>query len=199
MIISGFRSNSLMRTWRLLVIGILVFLLVMEALRRTTGLVLFSIVLIFVGYALVGDLVPAPLTGRTIELVGLLPYLGFDTNAALGTQMSVAASIVVLFIFFGQLLVMAGCGDIFIDMAMAGMGRRRGGAAKISVISSAIFGSISGSAISNVATTGVMTIPLMRRSGYSAVQAGAIETIASTGGQLMPPIIGAAAFLMAEF
>jgi TRAP-type uncharacterized transport system fused permease subunit len=158
-----------MRTWRLLVIGILVFLLVMEALRRTTGLVLFSIVLIFVGYALVGDLVPAPLTGRTIELVGLLPYLGFDTNAALGTQMSVAASIAGLFIFFGQLLVMTGCGEIFIDMAMAGMGRRRGGAAKISVISSAIFGSISGSAISNVATTGVMTIPLMRRSGYSAV------------------------------
>jgi TRAP transporter 4TM/12TM fusion protein len=103
------------------------------------------------------------------------------------------------FIIFGKLIVKTGGGEFFLDLAMAIMGRRRGGAAKISVISSALFGSISGSAVSNVATTGVMTIPLMTRSGYSRLQAGAIETIASTGGQFMPPIMGAAAFLMAEF
>ena len=187
------------QTVEMLVIGGLVFALVMEALRRATGWVLFTIVLLFMGYALVGHLVPAPLTGRSNTLAELMPYLAFDTNAALGTPMSVAAVIVILFIFFGRLLVNSGCGEFFIDLATAGMGRRRGGSAKVSVMASALFGSISGSAISNVATTGVITIPLMRRSGYTNTQAGAIETIASTGGQLMPPIMGAAAFLMAEF
>lgn len=194
-----FQIEFPLATMEMLAIGTIIFLLTMEALRRATGLVLFVIVFCFMGYALIGDLVPAPLTGRSVDLKSLIPYLGFDPNAALGTPMSVAATIVVLFIFFGRLLLKTGCGEFFIDLAMAGMGQRRGGAAKISVLASALFGSISGSAISNVATTGVITIPLMRRSGYSGVQSGAIETIASTGGQLMPPIMGAAAFLMAEF
>ena len=187
------------QTKEMLLIGTIVFVLVMMALQRATGFVLFSIVCAFILYALVGHLIPDPLTGRHINLGNLLVYLGFDTNAALGVPLSVVTTIVILFIFFGQLLMKTGGGEFFIDLSMAIMGRRRGGAAKISVLASALFGSISGSAVSNVSTTGVMTIPLMQRSGYSPVQSSAIEAIASTGGQIVPPIMGAAAFLMAEF
>ncbi|MGD9715196.1 MAG: TRAP transporter permease, partial [Thermomicrobiales bacterium] len=112
--------------------------------------------------------------------------------------LAVGATVVVIFIWMGQLLFTAGGGQFFTDIAMAAMGKRRGGPAKIAVIASALFGSISGSAVSNVASTGIITIPMMKRSGYSARDAGAIEAVASTGGQLMPPIMGAAAFLMAE-
>ncbi len=183
----------------MLAMGSIIVLLVMEALRRTAGLFLFFIVLGFIAYAMVGHLVPAPLTGRSIDIEELPIYLGFDPSALLGAALSVSVTIVILFIFLGQLLFKTGGGEFFTDLAMATMGRRRGGAAKISVVASAMFGSISGSAVSNVATTGVITIPLMQRSGYTGVQAGAIEAIASTGGQFMPPIMGAAAFLMAEF
>jgi len=186
-------------TKEMITIGMLVVVLVMEGLRRAVGKVLFIIVGLFIIYGLVGHLVPAPFTGRFCRIDNLFIYLGFDANAALGMPLTVASSIVLPFIIFGRLLVKTGGGEFFLDLAMALMGRRRGGAAKISVISSALFGSISGSAVSNVATTGVMTIPLMTRSGYSPLQAGAIETIASTGGQFMPPIMGAAAFLMAQF
>jgi TRAP transporter 4TM/12TM fusion protein len=183
----------------MVIIGTLVVVLVLEGLRRAVGKVLFFIVIFFIVYGLVGHLIPSPFTGRYSRIDNLLIYLGFDANAALGLPLTVATSIVLPFIIFGKLIVKTGGGEFFLDLAMAIMGRRRGGAAKISVISSALFGSISGSAVSNVATTGVMTIPLMTRSGYSRLQAGAIETIASTGGQFMPPIMGAAAFLMAEF
>lgn len=183
----------------MVIIGTLVVVLVLEGLRRAVGKVLFFIVIFFIVYGLLGHLVPSPFTGRYSRIDNLLIYLGFDANAALGLPLTVATSIVLPFIIFGKLIVKTGGGEFFLDLAMAIMGRRRGGAAKISVISSALFGSISGSAVSNVATTGVMTIPLMTRSGYSRLQAGAIETIASTGGQFMPPIMGAAAFLMAEF
>jgi len=183
----------------MLVMGSIIVFLVMEGLRRTAGLFLFFVVLGFLAYALIGHLVPAPLTGRNIEIGELPIYLGFDPSALLGSALSVSVTIVLLFIFLGQLLFKTGGGEFFTDLAMAAMGRQRGGAAKISVVASALFGSISGSAVSNVATTGVITIPLMQRSGYTGVQAGAIEAIASTGGQFMPPIMGAAAFLMAEF
>ena len=180
------------------VLGTIAVLLAVEAIRRTTGWILLSLIGVFLLYALLGDRLPAPLTGTSATLQELMVYLSFDPNAMLGTPLSVVATIVVVFIFFGRLLVRTGCGEFFIDLAMAAMGRRRGGAAKIAIVGSALFGSISGSAVSNVVTTGVMTIPLMRRSGYNARQAGAIEAIASTGGQLMPPIMGAAAFLMAQ-
>ncbi len=183
----------------MLVMGSIIVVLVMEALRRATGLFLFFVILFFIAYALVGHLVPAPLTGRNVEIGFLAIYLGFDPSAVLGPALSVSVTIIILFIFLGQLLFKTGGGEFFTDLAMSTMGHRRGGAAKISVVASALFGMISGSAVSNVATTGVITIPLMRRSGYSAVQAGAIEANASTGGQFMPPIMGAAAFLMAEF
>jgi len=183
----------------LTVIGGFIVVAVMEGLRRLTGWMLFAIICLFVVYALVGHKVPGQLVGRKVELAHLVQYIGFDPSAVFGTPLSVGATIVILFVFMGKLLFKAGGGSFFTDLALAATGRMRGGAAKISVIASALFGSISGSAVSNVATTGVITIPLMRRGGYSAVNAGAIEAIASTGGQLMPPIMGAAAFLIAEF
>jgi TRAP transporter 4TM/12TM fusion protein len=185
-------------TMEMQLIGSVACLLVLDAIRRTTGWILLGVMGVFLLYAFTGEYIPAPLTGTSSTLSEIVVYMAFDPNAILGTPLGVIASIVIVFIFFGKLLVKTGCGEFFIDLAMAAMGKRRGSAAKTSIIGSALFGSISGSAVSNVVTTGVMTIPLMRRSGYSGVQAGAIEAIASTGGQLMPPIMGAAAFLMAQ-
>ncbi len=187
------------RTTETLIIGIIVVVLVMEGLRRTAGMALFLVVMAFILYALVADLVPGDLEGSPVTFEVLFNYLALDTNSVLGIPMKVGSTIVIMFILMGQLLFAAGGGDFFTDFASASMGRRRGGAAKIAVIASALFGSISGTAVSNVASTGVITIPMMRRSGYSAIQSGAIEAVASTGGQLMPPIMGAAAFLIAEF
>lgn len=185
--------------WNMMLLGGFTLLTVIEAVRRMAGWVMFGIILLFVAYALTAHLVPAPLTGREMNIAYMLSYLAFDPSALLGMPMSVATTIVVLFIFFGKVLFETGGGDFFTDLAMSMVGKRRGGSAKIAVVSSALFGSISGSAVSNVATTGVVTIPLMKRSGYPATTAGAIESVASTGGQLLPPIMGAAAFLMAEF
>ncbi len=182
----------------LTVIGGFIVVAVLEGLRRLTGWMLFVIICLFIAYALVAHKVPGALVGRKAELSHLVQYIGFDPSAVFGTPLGVGAETVILFVFMGKLLFKAGGGAFFTDLALAATGRMRGGSAKISVIASALFGSISGSAVSNVATTGVITIPLMRRGGYSAVNAGAIEAIASTGGQLMPPVMGAAAFLMAE-
>ena len=187
------------RTTEHMVIGVIMIVLVMEGLRRATGSVLFSIVLAFLVYGLFGHLIPGGLTARAVHPEWFFIYLGFDPSGLFGTPMTVGATIVLLFLLMGQYLIGAGGGEFFTDLAMATMGRSRGGAAKIAVVASAMFGSISGSAVSNVASTGVITIPLMRRTGYSAANAGAIEAVASTGGQFMPPIMGAAAFLMAEF
>lgn len=185
-------------TLEMRVLGAISVVLTLDAVRRSTGWILLSLISVFFLYALFGENIPDPLTGISSTLEELVVYLTFDPNAILGTPLSVVATIVIVFVFFGKILVKTGCGEFFIDLAMAGMGKKRGGAAKISIVGSALFGSISGSAVSNVVTTGVMTIPLMKRSGYTGRQAGAIEAIASTGGQLMPPIMGAAAFLMAQ-
>ncbi|MPY70097.1 MAG: TRAP transporter fused permease subunit [Alphaproteobacteria bacterium] len=182
-----------------LVVAWLIVPLVVEGLRRTAGNVLTIVVLCFLAYALVGDLVPGDLAGRPVKLDQLLYYLAWDPGSMLGTPMVVATTIVIAFIFFGQLLFASGGSAFFTDISLALMGRFRGGSAKIAVTASGLFGSISGSAVSNVVSTGVITIPLMRQGGYEPHVAGAIEAVASTGGQLMPPVMGAAAFLMAEF
>ena len=192
-------SEQSYRPWQITVIGAVVVLAVMEGVRRRAGLMLFSIVGLFLVYALFADKVPGRLIGKALSPERLVQYVGFDPNAVFSTPLAVGTIIVLLFVFFGQLLFAAGGGNFFTDLAMALTGRARGGAAKISVVGSALFGSISGSAVSNVVTTGVVTIPLMQRGGYSKRDAGAIEAVASTGGQLTPPIMGAAAFLMAEF
>jgi TRAP transporter 4TM/12TM fusion protein len=187
------------RTVEVVVLGVIILVMVMEGLRRTTGYSLFAVVVLFLAYAMVGHLIPGQFRARPVDLDWLPVYLSFDPSALFGTPLTVGATVVVIFIWMGQLLFKAGGGQFFTDIAMAIMGRRRGGPAKVAVVASALFGSISGSAVSNVASTGIITIPMMKRSGYSARDAGAIEAVASTGGQLMPPIMGAAAFLMAEF
>lgn len=179
-------------------IGIVLIPLVIEALRRTAGLGLVVILVVFLLYGLGADLVPGQLQGRAQGFPQLTSYLGVDYNAMFGLPLVIITGVVVLFIFLGQLLLRSGGSEWFTDLAIGLTGRSRGGSAKIAVIASGMFGSISGSAVSNVASTGVLTIPLMRRGGYSATAAGAFEAVASTGGQIMPPIMGAAAFLMAE-
>ena len=178
--------------------GAIVILLLLEALRRATGWALVVIVLVFLAYGLFGNLMPGRLAGRAQSWQMLSGYMTFDTNGILGLPMAVAATVIVAFILFGNLLSVTGGSKFFTDAALIGMGRFRGGSMKISVLASALFGSISGSAVANVVATGVVTIPMIKRDGYPAHKAAAIEAVSSTGGQLMPPVMGAAAFLMAE-
>ena len=153
----------------------------------------------FLIYGLVGHLIPGRLQGRSQSWQVLSGYLAVDSNGVLGLPISVAATVVITFILFGVLLSVTGGAAFFTDAAMIAMGRFRGGAMKIAVLASGLFGAISGSAVANVVGTGVVTIPMIKRDGYPAHKAAAIEAVASTGGQLMPPVMGAAAFLMAEF
>ena len=182
-----------------LLLGAALLIVCVEGLRRVVGLALVVILGLLLLYALFGDYVPGPLRGRALPLADVLRFLGSDSTATLGQSLQVAAFVVVPFLLFGALLVLAGGGDVFTRWATLIAGRGHGNTAKIAVVASALFGSISGSAVSNVMSTGVVTIPLMKRAGLKPQVAGAIEAVASTGGQLMPPVMGAAAFLMAEF
>ncbi|MEL0113972.1 MAG: TRAP transporter fused permease subunit [Rickettsiales bacterium] len=179
-------------------ISFILLALVWEGLRRTAGWSLTLVFTFFIAYAFVGHLAPGMLKGLEQDPVRLIAELGVTNVAVLGLPLKIIVLTVVLFIWMGQLLLHTGASEWFTDVAAALMGRSRGGSAKIAVVASGFFGSISGSAVSNVASTGVITIPLMRQAGYDAKSAGAIEAVASTGGQIMPPIMGAAAFLMAE-
>jgi len=187
------------RTPEILILGAIVMLLSLEGLRRATGWTLLAVVLVFIAYAMVAHLAPVELRGRPVKMEQLLVYLAFDPSAIFGSSMVIGATIVLMFLWMGDVLMRAGGGEFFKDIAMAFLGKKRGGPAKICVVGSGLFGMISGSAVSNVASVGVFTIPMMKRTGYSARDAGAIEAVGSTGGQLMPPVMGAAAFLMAEF
>ena len=179
--------------------GTIIIAGVAECLRRTAGPLLFGFVLFFLAFGLMGHLIPGHFQGRDVDLDRLLIYVGLDSNGIIGLPIGVVASIVIAFIFFGSLLNASGGSGFFTEISTALMGRYRGGSAKIAVVASSLFGSISGSAVSNVVSTGVITIPMMKKGGYPSEKAGAIEAVASTGGQLMPPMMGAAAFLMAEF
>ena len=180
-------------------IGAAVIAVVAEGLRRTAGNVLFGFLVFFVVFGAFGHYVPGDFQGEEVGFDRLFIYAGLDSNGLVGFPLRVSTTIVITFIYFGTLLGMSGGSRFFTDASAALMGRYRGGSAKIAVTASSLFGSISGSAVSNVVSTGVITIPLMARGGYRPHQAGAIEAVASTGGQLMPPMMGAAAFLMAEF
>jgi TRAP transporter 4TM/12TM fusion protein len=174
-------------------------LLVVEATRRSSGGVLVGIILILALYVFIGPHLPGDFATRPVTPARLITYLGLDTNGMIGVILSVAVLIVIPFTLMGQVLGRTGGAAYFADLAMSAMGRFRGGAAKIAVFGSALFGMISGAAVSNVVAVGIVTIPLMSRSGFSPVRAAAIESVGSTGGQLMPPVMGAAAFIMAEF
>ncbi len=191
-------ENLYLEPTQAFIVSSVIILLSIEAARRTSGWALLIVFGVFFAYALWGDMVPGILQGRVQPFGQVIPILGLDSTGFFGSPLTVVVTIVISFIFMGQLLVYWGGGDYFTDLATGAMGRFRGGSAKIAVAASALFGTISGSAVSNVASTGVITIPMMKRSGFRATSAGAVEAVASTGGQIMPPIMGAAAFLMAD-
>ena len=180
-------------------LGLTQIVLTLEALRRATGLALPFIVVAFVSYAVAGHRIPGSFAAQQTSWDVAAGFLAFDANALPGGPLLIVCNIVISFVFFGNLLRVTGGAEFFSDLAQALMGRYRGGPAKVAVAGSALFGSISGSAVANVAATGVVTIPMIRKSGYSAESAAAIEAVSSTGGQLLPPVMGAAAFLMADF
>lgn len=176
-----------------------IILLSIEAMRRTVGLGLTAIVLLFIAYNLFGDLLGGPMGHGEISYTHFLDIMIFTTDGLFGVPLRVAATYAFLFVMFGTVLAKTGGADFFFDMAASLTGGTKGGPAKIAVISSGMYGTISGSPTSDVVTTGSVTIPMMKRLGYSSTFAGAVEVAASTGGSLVPPVMGAAAFIMAEY
>ena len=181
-----------------LVMGAICIALVLEMTRRVIGLPMVIIAIVALLYAYFGDLIPGVLGHRGFSVSRIIDHLYLYIEGIFGVPIGVSATFVILFIIFGAFLQATKTGDFMMNIANSVAGGARGGPAKIAVVASGLFGSISGSAVANVAATGVYTIPLMKRTGYKSHIAGAIEAVASTGGQLMPPIMGAAAFVMAE-
>lgn len=179
--------------------GILGIVMVIEAARRIVGLPIVCVVLLFLAYGYFGPYMPGPLAHRGLTIKQMVSHLFFTTEGVFGIPLGVSSTFIFLFILFGAYLEKTGLGKFFIDIANAIAGWASGGPAKVAVISSALQGTISGSSVANVVGSGSFTIPMMKKLGYSKNFAGAVEAAASTGGQLMPPIMGAAAFLMAEF
>ena len=179
--------------------GLLTLLVVLELARRTTGWGLVVVALLALVYAVAGPYLPGILAHRGYGFSRLMEHLYLSTEGVWGVPLGVSADFVYLFVLFGALLDMAGGGALLIGLADRVAGKSRGGPAKTAALASAFMGSLSGSAVANVVTTGTFTIPLMRRSGFKPFFAGAIEAAASTGGQLMPPIMGAGAFILATW
>ncbi|MBI4878397.1 MAG: TRAP transporter permease [Planctomycetes bacterium] len=174
-------------------------LLVLEACRRVIGWFMASCVALFLAYAFLGAWMPDLFAHKGYGLTRIATTLFLTTEGVFGVPLGVAATFVFIFVLFGAFLEASGGGSFFIDLAQALTGRFSGGPAKTAVIASGLMGSVSGSAVANVVTTGAFTIPMMKKVGYRPHVAGAIEAAASTGGQIMPPVMGAGAFLMAEF
>ncbi|YCH22553.1 TRAP transporter permease [Pseudomonas sp. D1-3] len=173
--------------------------LLLEATRRALGPALAVIAAIFLVYSLAGPYMPAMLAHRGVSLNALANHQWITTEGVFGIALGVSTSFVFLFVLFGALLERAGAGHYFIQLAFSLLGHMRGGPAKAAVVSSGLTGLISGSSIANVVTTGTFTIPMMKRTGFSAEKAGAVEVASSVNGQIMPPVMGAAAFLMVEY
>ncbi|MEI0560805.1 TRAP transporter permease [Brachyspira pilosicoli] len=181
-----------------IIIGIIGILILFEACRRIVGTPILIISLVFIVYALFGAYAPGFLNHRGYSIQRLVSHLYYNTEGIMGTPIGASATFIFLFIFFGALLDKTGIGQFFIDICNAIAGSYDGGPAKVAVLTSAMFGTVSGSSVSNTVGTGSFTIPMMKSLGYRPEFAGAVEASASTGGQLMPPIMGAASFLMAE-
>ena len=182
-----------------LIVSILLIALIMEASRRTNGWGFVSMIAGIAVYVYISPHLPGDFQTRYVSPERMVTYLGLDLNGAIGNILQVAVLVVIPFTILGQVLARTGGADFFADISMAAMGHFRGGAAKIAVVGSALFGMISGSAVSNVLAVGIVTIPTMVKSGFTPHRSAAIESVGSTGGQLMPPVMGAAAFIMAEF
>ncbi len=181
-----------------LIVGIALIVLVFEAARRIMGLALPLVCAVFLAYALLGQYLPGVLAHRGYGLDQIVGQLGFGTEGIYGTPTYVSSSYIFLFILFGAFLERAGMIQLFTDFALGLFGHTKGGPAKVAVVSSGLMGTINGSGVANVVTTGQFTIPLMKRFGYRADFAGGVEATASMGGQIMPPVMGAVAFIMAE-
>ena len=179
--------------------GGLLCLLVLEAARRATGKELPIMALCFVAYALFGDLIPGQFGHRGYSVERVIDHMFLTTEGIYGVALGVSATYIYLFILFGAFLTETGMAKFFNSISMAIAGGSPGGPAKVAVFASGLLGMINGSAVANVATIGAFTIPLMKSVGYRPHFAGAVEAVASTGGQIMPPVMGAAAFVMAEF
>ncbi|WP_336407722.1 TRAP transporter fused permease subunit [Gallaecimonas kandeliae] len=179
--------------------GTALILLLLEATRRTVGWVMSGIAILFLVYAMWGNHLPDEFASKGFDLQEIIRFHIFSTNGVFGAPLAISAGVVFVFVLFGALLQVTGAGQFFIDCAFALAGRYRGGPAKASVLASAALGSITGSAIANTVTTGALTIPMMKKLGYKPEQAAGIEAPPSTGGQIMPPVMGAGAFVMAQF
>ncbi len=182
-----------------LVVSVIGLVLILEATRRALGPPLMVVAIVFVVYTFAGPWMPEVIEHKGASLAKGMSHYYLTTEGVFGIALGVSTSMVFLFVLFGSLLEKAGAGNYFIRVAFALMGHMRGGPAKAAVVSSGMTGLVSGSAIANVVTTGTFTIPLMRRVGFSAEKAGAVEVASSTNGQLTPPIMGAVAFLMVEY
>lgn len=179
------------------IFGGIALILLFEMTRRVTGIILPIIAFVFLGYAFLGPYLPGILWHNGYSLERTISFL-FSTDGIYTTPLGVSSTYIFLFIIFGAFMNASGVGQYFIDLAYSIAGRMRGGPAKVSVVASTLFGSISGSSVTNVASTGVLTIPLMKKVGYSSRFAASVESVASTGGQITPPILGSAIFLMLE-
>jgi len=181
------------------VLGCVTVLLLAEASRRLVGWPLVIIAACFLLYAVFAYIFPGEFYGRGWTISRLATYLYLDANGIFGQALQVGASIVVVFVIFGEVLYVVGGAEFLSDFSLSLMGRFRGGQAKIAIVSSSLFGNISGSAVANVVVDGAFTIPMMKKAGDPPAVAAAVEAVASTGGQIMPPVMGAAAFLIAEY
>lgn len=182
-----------------IVLGSIGLLLAFEMVRRTVGLILIFIVALFIIYARFSNYFPDIMYARPVSSERLVTYLFFDPSGLYNVPLGVIAGVVLAFVLFGNFLFESGGGRFLTDTSLRLVGRYRGGPAKMSIVSSSLFGTMTGSAAANVAFTGMVTIPLMKKVGYRPAFAGAVEAVASSGGLLAPPVMGAAAFLMAEF
>ena len=181
-----------------LIVAFIGVLVVLEATRRTTGLILPSVAVIFLLYAFYGRYMPGLLAHRGYSIERVFTWIYLYSEGIFGAPLGVSATFIVMFIIFGAILLAVRGGDFFIDLCSAFLGQTQGGPAKVAVVASSLFGTISGSSIANVVATGSITIPLMKKMGYPPHFAAAVEAVASSGGQIMPPIMGAAAFVMSE-
>ncbi|PLS17043.1 C4-dicarboxylate ABC transporter permease [Bacillus sp. M6-12] len=179
------------------ILSVIAILLILEAIRRVLGKGLLIVVLIFMAYGFFAPHFPGVFKGTGTSVEQLFSYMYLDSNSLL-SMLNVAATLALSFIFFGQILLLFGGADILNDIAISAFGRFRGGPAKAAVLGSSLVGTITGGPVANVILTGNVTIPLMKKNGYTAAQAGAVESVASTGGQIMPPVMGIAAFIIAE-
>ena len=181
-----------------LLFGGAIIILTLIFTAEKTGKILPGIAIVFILYAIFGQSLPGILGHRGYSVTRIINQMSLSTEGIFGTSLGVSATYIYIFMLFGALLTKTNIGQFYIDFALKALGKSPGGPAKAAIVSSCLFGSVSGSAVANVAGTGVVTIPLMKETGYKPEFAGAVEAVASTGGQIVPPMMGAAAFIMAE-